>query len=123
MNKKDGKATFSTLVFIILIFYGGYVAVMLISAKITESQIESDIIDRFGILRGPDFSEDKAATEIRKILKKNGAVLDEADKDSLSVRIHSNRIEYFCKYTVETNLIAFKKIKQVVLKNNMPNHD
>jgi hypothetical protein len=123
MKKRDGKITFSVFIFLLVIFYGAFVAVKLISAKIAESQISSDVVDKFGIIRGSSLKEDFAEEAIRKILRKYNVDFDEGEKDSVSVQIRGTKIHYFFRYKIVTNLIFLKKTKVVEVKEEMLNHE
>lgn len=68
MRNQRGKANISALIVMLLIFYGGFVAFKFISARITKGQIKNDVINRFGFVRGPDFTEKQGRNIIREIL-------------------------------------------------------
>lgn len=68
MRNQRGKANISAIIVMLLIFYGGFVAFKFISVRITKGQIKNDVINRFGFVRGPDFTEKQGRNIIREIL-------------------------------------------------------
>ena len=68
MRNQQGKANISAIIVMLLIFYGGFVAFKFISVRITKGQIKNDVINRFGFVRGPDFTEKQGRNIIREIL-------------------------------------------------------
>jgi hypothetical protein len=74
MRNQRGKANISALIVMLLIFYGGFVAFKFITVRITKGQIKNDVINRFGFVRGPDFSERQGRNIIREILAQNGII-------------------------------------------------
>ena len=92
--KQEGKITLIGFIIIILIVYGGFVAVKLISTNLTESQIENKVKDTFGMMRGSGFDEAKGQDAIRSILtERDDIILDEnhvidveLDKKNLTIK-------------------------------------
>jgi hypothetical protein len=74
MSNQRGKANISAILVMLLIFYGGFVAYKFISTRITKGQIKNDVLNRFGFIRGPDFSERQGRNIIRKILAQHGII-------------------------------------------------
>ena len=68
MRNQQGKANISAIIVMLLIFYGGFVAFKFIAVRITKGQIKNDVINRFGFVRGPDFTERQGRNIIREIL-------------------------------------------------------
>ncbi|MCP5104820.1 MAG: hypothetical protein GY950_15650 [bacterium] len=121
MKKQDGKLNITNLILIIVIFYGGYAGIKLLSASLMESQIENEIVDMFGVYRGPDFTEEMAREQIRKILLKNDIIFEEKDDNAVEVEIDTKagKIFYYFKYEIETDLLFFKKRKTVEVEEEV----
>jgi hypothetical protein len=122
--KQKGKITFTGFIFLLLILYGGFAAVQLISASMMESQIENEVHDTIGFIRGADLTEEKAYEAIKNILQKNKIIFDEKKNGALVVRIdhREGKIFYHFIYDVEVNLIFFKHRRTVEVKNEMRNY-
>lgn len=122
--KQKGKITFTGFIFLLLILYGGYAAIQLISASLMESQIENEVKDTMGFIRGADLTEEKAYKAIKDILQKNDVIFDEKKKGALEVRIdrRAGKIFYHFMYDVEVNLIFFKQRRTVEVKHEMRNY-
>lgn len=67
MNQ-NGKVTITTILIIVVLFYAAFAAYKIISSKLTTNQIRSDIIDKFGFVRGTDFTVQKGEEIIREIM-------------------------------------------------------
>lgn len=74
MGNQRGKANISAIIVMLLIFYGGFVAFKFISIRITKGQIKNDVINRFGFVRGPDFTERQGRNIIREILAQHDII-------------------------------------------------
>lgn len=122
--KQEGKFNFTGFLMIVIIFYGGYALVKIISTSLMQSQIENEIIDTFGLMRGADFNEDKAVKVIRDILMKNDVIFDEQDSGAVDVEIkpQEGKIYYYYKYEVETDFLFFKKKKVVEVDHEMQSY-
>lgn len=125
MRKQQGKISFTGFIMILIIIYGGYAAVKLISASLTDTQIRKETIDTLGTMRGADFSVEEGTEAIRKIILKSGVILDEENGGEVSVKLdqeHGN-LTYHYKYDVEVNLLFFKQKRTVNLTEEMKSYD
>jgi hypothetical protein len=122
--KKDGKFTFGGFIFILIIFYGGYAAVMLISTSLMQSQIENEVVESLGFIRGANLSNEKAYDAIKSILLKKDIIFNEKEKGTIDVTIDRKvgKILYYFRYEVEINFIFFKHRKAVEVRNEMQNY-
>lgn len=119
MNQK-GKMTFTSLIIFLLIVYGVFVAVKLISASFQDTQIAKEVKDRVGYLRNSsNVSAEKVQEEIIEILLKKDIIFNKDDNAAVSVEIDktSVRIHYYYKYEIETDLIFFKKKRMVEVRD------
>jgi hypothetical protein len=139
MDQK-GKMSFSTIFVILVLFYGIFVAYKFILVRLDNTQLKTQIVDRIGISRGPDFTLEGGEKIIRDILlekqiitpderitvegddsssegssgSSEGGTADEPTKVAISIKFVDNKskIKFFVKYEVVLDLIFFKN-KQV----------
>ena len=71
MNR-EGKVAFSTIIFMVVLIYGGFVAYKIFSARITMGQIKKEIVDKIGFVRGQDFNSKKGEDIAWEVLRANG---------------------------------------------------
>lgn len=119
MNQK-GKITITSLIILLMIVYGVFVAVKLVSASIQDTQIAKEVKDKVGYLRNSsNVSADKIQEEIIEILLKKDIIFNKDDNAAVSVEIDraTLRIHYYYKYGIETDLIFFKKKRQVEVRD------
>ena len=111
--KQNGKITFGGFIFLLLIVYGGFVAVKLIGAKYMQSQIKNEVFDEMGLLRGVGFTSEKGEQAIIDILLKHKSVMFDKRQDVIEVIIDrkKGRIKYRFEYKIKSDLILFKKIR------------
>ena len=119
--KQEGKFNLAGLLIMAVLFYGGYALVKMISASLMESQIENEVVDTFGVMRGADLTDDQAVKAIRDILLRNDIIFDEQDTGAIEVEIvkQEGKIYYYFKYEVETDYLFFKKRKVVEVDEEM----
>lgn len=122
--KQEGKFNFTGFLMIVIIVYGAYALIKIISTSLMESQIENEIVDTFGLMRGADFDDEKAAKVIRDILMKNDVIFDEHDSGAVDVQIkkQEGKIYYYYRYEVETDFLFFKKKKVVEVDHDMQSY-
>ena len=123
--KNSGKITFGGFILLLLIAYGGFVAVKLIGAKYMQSQIENEVFDEMGLLRGPGFTSEKGEQAIIDILLKHKSVIFDKRQDVIEVTIDrkKGRIKYRFEYKIESDLILFKKIRPVKGSKEIRSYD
>lgn len=122
--KDSGKITFGGFIFLLLIVYGGFVAVKLIGAKYMQSQIENEVFDEMGIIRGGGFTSEKGEKAILDILLEHKSVVFDKKQDVIEVTIDrkKNMIKYRFEYKIKSDLILFKKIRSVKGSNEIRNY-
>jgi hypothetical protein len=118
---QSGKVTILSFIAILLIGYGGFVAIKLIGSSFSDKQIEKEVIEMLGTTRGSHFTSEMGVEAIIKILKKNRVIFDEKDEDIVSVNLNHKKgtIEFYYRYEVEINLILFKKRRVVEIRNEV----
>ena len=153
MRFQRGKINFSSIIILILIVYGGFVAFKFITAHVTKGQIKTDVINRFGYIRGADFSEEQGEKIIREVLTKYGILSSDtkiegdeygegqgksengaspgnaeqkaAKKVTISVRLdeHRRNIKFYIRYETEIDLILFKANQTFDIQEEMLNYN
>ena len=68
MRRQMGKFNISSILIIIIIGYGAFVAFKFISSRVTKTQIKTEILEKIGYIRGMDFTPEKGEEIIRRIL-------------------------------------------------------
>jgi anionic cell wall polymer biosynthesis LytR-Cps2A-Psr (LCP) family protein len=117
MTDQQGKFSIGAILLLLILVYGGFLAVKFTSAGFTASQIENEIKESLFLRQGSDFTPEKGKKAIRDILDKKGVYYDEDNEDIIVVTIDSRtyRITYYVEYEIDINLIFFKKTKFVTL--------
>lgn len=125
MRKQQGEINFTGFIMILIVIYGAYAAIKLISASLSETQIRKEVIDTLGTMRGADFSAEDGTKAVREILMRNGIVFDENSGSEAIVTIDRQRgdLRYYYKYNVEVDLLFFKKKKTVEIDEDMKSYD
>ena len=128
MRNQKGKANISSILIIVILFYGAFAAFKIISSRITKAQIKNEIIDKFGYIRGPDFTPERGEQVIQEILIEHDLysedVISEEGDDydtgedinveaygtriAVEIRQKGSKIWFFVEYVDEINLLLFK---------------
>lgn len=130
-----GKIRISTVLIILVVFYGGFVAVKIVSANLTKSQIKNEIIDKLGFVRGSDFTPELGEKIIREILEENDVmppdneIVFEEDGETkaglkrpeifVEKEEKTAKILFFVEYEYEVNLLLFKYKKIYTIDDEM----
>lgn len=146
MKNQKGKINLSTILIIIVLAYGGFVAFKLISSRVTKSQIKNEIIEQFGFIRGTDFSGEKGEQIIIKILEEHDLYkqelpsLGEQDEDEdedeaaeetnkeyyepkIYCELKGNKITFSVEYIDTVNLLLFKLREKYFFEHEMLNYN
>ncbi len=143
-KRQRGKIRFGTVLIIVLIVYGAFVAVKIISATLANGQIKNEIIDKIGINRGTRFTTEKIDKIILDILiahkvvspdeevEPEDAQVDGTEREGLEyedlvnapridVQINKQKalITFFVAYAIEIDLILFKQKKVFEIEDEM----
>jgi len=124
-NSNQGKLTITGIIVIFLIIYGAFAAVQIITANLTEGEIEKKVTDRLGRERRFSLSESQAEDYIYEILsKQRDIVFGDAEEDTIQVTIDLEKktLSYYFEYALETDFIFTKKIKRVRVDKSMPSY-
>lgn len=117
MINQKGKFSIGAILLLLIVVYGGFVAVKFISAGFTASQIENDVKEALYLRQGSDFTSEKGEKAIMDILDKKGVIYDGENEDLIVVTINPSnfRVSYYVEYEIDINLIIFKHTKYVTL--------
>lgn len=123
MDQK-GKMSIIGIFIVFLILYGAFAAVKIVSAHITEDQIEKKIKDRIGRERGYNFTEEQGREIIFEILSKSkNVVFNQEEEGAIDLIIDREKglIIYYYEYELVTDLIFFEKRKKISHETDMKN--
>lgn len=141
MNSK-GKVSFSTIIFFVVLIYGGFVAYKILAARVTMGQIKKEIVDKIGFIRGQDFDKEKGeeiawrilrAHDVDKPAKPNnlpppstaGSSDSEKNKKEelpiveVTVDKKASKIYIYVKYDVILDFLIFKQHKVFEIDEEM----
>lgn len=125
MKKQQGRMNITGLLIVVIIFYGAFVAVKLISTSMEETQIEKEVVETLGIYRGADLTEEDAIQHVQDVIAQHDVIFDKKEEGAVDVQIDtkSGKIFYYYKYGVEINLIFWSRKKTVEVKNEIRSYD
>ena len=144
---QKGKISFSTILIMLLLFYGAFAAFKIISSRLTKSQIKNEIVDKFGYIRGPDFTVEKGEKIIQDILKEHELYTEPGEEDeyedesgeeegsaesekaftgtriSVTVLQKGAKIKFYVEYMDIIDLILFKTKAYYTIDDEMLNYN
>ena len=124
-NNNQGKLTITGIIVILLIIYGAFAAIQIITANLTEGEIEKKVTDRLGRERRYSLSAGEAEDYIYEVLsKQRDIVFGEYEEDTIQVTIDSEKktLAYYFEYSIETDFIFTKKVKRIRVDKTMPSY-
>jgi uncharacterized membrane protein len=148
---QSGKAKFSSLLILAIIFYAGYAVVKIVSSNIMNGQIKNSIIEQLGYARGQNFSIEDGEKIVRKVLKDNDVLESDYDNEEtgndnyisdtdneeavdeegeykgqvvlVELDKKNSLIKFFATYQYELNFIFFKKMKYYEVRGDLPSYE
>lgn len=144
MRNQKGKVNISSILIIAILVYGAFAAFKIISSRITKAQIKNEIIDKFGYIRGPDFTPEKGEEVIREILIEHNLYSEDVsggeeneyesgDEDvnveyygtiiDVEIRQKGSKIWFAVEYIDEINLLLFKTKARYYFEDEMFNYN
>jgi len=148
MRNQKGKVNITSILIVAVLVYGAFVAFKIISSRITKSQIKNEIIEKFGYIRGTEFTPEKGEEVIREILIAHdlytedviGEEEDENENEDefgdkeinveaygtrISVKIQQkgSKIWFSVEYVDEINLLLFKTKARYKFEDEMLNYN
>ena len=144
MRNQKGKVNITNILIVAVLVYGAFVAFKIISSRITKSQIKNEIIEKFGYIRGTEFTPEKGEEVIREILKAHdlysedviGEEEDENEFGDKEINVESygtriaveiqqkgSKIWFSVEYVDEINLLFFKAKARYDFEDEMLNYN
>jgi hypothetical protein len=138
MRNQKGKVNISSILIIAVLIYGAFAAFKVISSRVTKTQIKSEIIEKFGFIRGTDFTPALGEEIIRKILIAHNLYSEDVGQGEeneyesgdenvnvkslatkIAVNIQGAKIRFSVEYTDEINFILFKTKARYLIDEEM----
>jgi hypothetical protein len=150
MRNQKGKVNITSILIVAVLVYGAFVAFKIISSRVTKSQIKNEIIEKFGFIRGTEFTPEKGEEVIREILIAHNlytedVIREEEDENedenadefgnkeinveaygtkiSVDVRQNGSKIWFSVEYVDEINLLLFKTKARYQFEDEMLNYN
>jgi hypothetical protein len=148
MRNQKGKVKITSILIVAVLIYAAFVAFKIISSRITKSQIKNEIIEKFGFIRGTEFTPEKGEDVIREILIAHGLYTEDVigeeedesenedefgDKEinveaygtriSVEIRQKGSKIWFSVEYVDEINLLLFKTKARYNFESEMLNYN
>jgi len=129
MRNQKGKVNIGGILIIAVLVYVAFVAFKVISSRVTKTQIKSEIIEKFGVILGMDFTPEKGEETIRGIMiahnlyseaagegeeneyesgDKNVKAVSDQTKIAVELRQNGTKIRFVVEYIDEIDLLLFK---------------
>jgi hypothetical protein len=146
MRNQKGKVNITSVLIVAVLIYGAFVAFKIISSRFTKSQIKNEIIEKFGYIRGTDFTPEKGEEVIREILIEHDLytedeIAEEGDENedgfgdkeinveaygtriSVEIQQKGSKIWFSVEYVDEINLLLFKTKTRYKFEDEMLNYN
>jgi hypothetical protein len=144
MRNQKGKTNITSILIVVVLVYGAFVAFKIISSRVTKSQIKNEIIEKFGFIRGTEFTREKGEEVIREILIAHDlytedVIGEEEDGDeygdkeinvesygtriSVEIQQKGSKIWFSVEYVDEINLLLFKTKARYNIEDEMLNYN
>lgn len=119
MYGQSGKMTFMSLIALVILVLGGFMAFKFIGTNLEKKQIKKDVFNAIGDVRGRDFADAELQGIIEEILVKKGVEILE-----LGASLDKGRaiIHYSFKYRIETDYLLFKHSEIVEIVDQIENY-
>lgn len=114
MNQQKGRMTFISLLITIILVYGGFAAFKYLRSYFAKKDLNKEVHDTLGVVRGGGFTGDKAEEVINGILRKDGFTPIE-----VSVQMAEGTITYHYKFELTTDYLFFKNRETVDVSEQM----
>lgn len=118
MYGQRGKMTFMSLIALVILVLGGFMAFKFIGTNLEKKQIKKDVFNAIGEVRGHDFTDAELQGIVEGILVKKGVEILE-----LNASLDKGRalINYSFKYRIETDYWLFKRSEIVEVADQIEN--
>jgi len=119
MFGQRGKATFMSLIALVILVLGGFMAFKFIGTNLEKKQIKKDVFNAIGEVRGHDFSDGELRGIVEDILVKHGVEILELDA---SLEKSRAIIHYSFTYKLETDYLLFKRSEIIEVVDQIENY-
>lgn len=117
MKGQKGKITLMSLIALIILIVGGFMAFKYIGVNLEKKQIKKEVFDMLGSTRGGDKSEADLVALIEDILMKhNVEIMD------VKAELRSNIIYYSFSYRMTSDFLLFKRTEAVAVVDEIENY-
>lgn len=142
MRNQKGKVNIGGILIIAVLVYGAFAGFKVISSRVTKTQIKSEIIEKFGFIRGTDFTPALGEEIIRKILIEHNLYSEgvgEGEEDEyesgdenvnaasygtkIAVNVQGAKIRFSVEYTDVIDFIFFKTKARYLIQEEMLNYN
>ncbi len=119
MKGQTGKMTFMSLITLVILVLGGFMAFKFIGSNLEKKQIKKEVYDTLGTLRGGSRGAAAMTETIEEVLsKKKIEVLE------LSSELDAKNVfHYYFKYRIVTDYLLFKKSEIVEVNDQIENYN
>ena len=108
MNQQNGRMTVISLLITLILVYGGFAAYKFLSTYFANKDLNKEVHDTLGTVRGGGFTGERAEEILTEILKKKGIAPLE-----VVVKLGEGKLVYHYKFEQTTDYLLFQK-KEVV---------
>lgn len=119
MYGQRGKMTILSLVALVILVLGGYMAFKFIGSNLENKQIKKDVFNAIGEIRGQDFTNAQLQGIIEEVLLKHGVEVLELNADLDKGKA---LIRYSFTYRIETDYWLFKRSEIVEVTDQIENY-
>jgi hypothetical protein len=142
MRNQKGKVNISSILIITVLIYGAFAGFKVISSRVTKTQIKSEIIEKFGFIRGTDFTSGLGEEIIRKILIEHNLYSEDVGEGEeneyesgdenvnaasygtkIVVNVQGAKITFSVEYTDVIDFIFFKSKARYLIEEEMLNYN
>ncbi len=117
MNGQRGKATFLSMIAVVILFIGGFMAFKYIGTSVEKKQIKKEVFDMLGSTRGADRENAQLEAIIEGILQKRNVEILE-----IQAELEKGVIYYSFSYKIKIDYLLFKRIEIIVVEDQIENY-
>jgi len=144
MRNQKGKINISSILITVMLVYGAFAAYKVIASRVTKTQIKSEIIEKFGFIRGSDFTVEKGEQVIREIMTAHNLYVEDvsgeeadeyksgeekvkkestATKIAVEVQEKEAKVWFAVEYTDTIDFLFFKSKVRYYIEEEMLNYN
>lgn len=117
MKRQSGKMTFMSMIAMVILVVGGYMAFQFIGSNLEKKQIKKEVFDTLGTTRGGDRDDAALVAVIEEVLLKHKIeVLD------IAATLERSVIHYSFSYSMVTDFLLFKRSEVIEVVDQIENY-